>query len=124
VLAKWIPVSTPVGTLHGRDALYVDTVAQERDVLVFQGEINGELCRPKPSDRVWVGFRIRFRALVELHCIALDDSPYQSVSSFDVEEAASSKCGGIRFLLSSYDYVYLVYASADYQFEELGRRYR
>jgi len=111
-------IETTLGTLHGRDAIYLDQLSQEADRLVLAGEINSNLCSGASAPDQWIQYRLEFARLVALKVWELELYPAETLveSSFDlVEDSKWAEALGVsdlsHFVVSTYDYVYEVLAS-------------
>jgi hypothetical protein len=89
---KYVAVVTPLGELHGRDAIFLNEVIVGRNVLKLRGEFNGGLIsRPQEDD---IGYTLAFNGLVAFSMTTLDACSEFGVSSFD--EILNSKWLQIR----------------------------
>ncbi|NIX02165.1 MAG: hypothetical protein GWN13_28775, partial [Phycisphaerae bacterium] len=76
------PVETPIGTLKGRDAIYLDSFEYElHGLLRLTGEVNGKLAS-KPVDD-FLGYTITFSGVLAFKVVELDSWNFKSASSFD-----------------------------------------
>jgi hypothetical protein len=77
-------VDTPVGALHGRDCIHLDSVSftDRTHVLVIRGEINGDLCERR-SPGSFLPFEVHFSGLLALRMIELDSWNWSGASCFD-----------------------------------------
>ena len=83
------PIHTAVGTIFGRDAIFLDWMTQDGPVYSFSGELNGNLCSAGESADKYIPFQIAFHDVRALHCWELDVYPRQAelvVASFHVVE--------------------------------------
>ena len=83
------PIHTAVGTIFGRDAIFLDWITQDGPVYSFSGELNGNLCSAGESADKYIPFQIAFHDVRALHCWELDVYPRQAdlvVASFHVVE--------------------------------------
>jgi hypothetical protein len=89
---KYVAVVTPLGELHGRDAIFLDEVIVSRNVLTLRGEFNGGLLsRPQEG---FIRYTLAFNGLVAFSMTELDACSEFGVSSFD--EILNSKWLQIR----------------------------
>jgi hypothetical protein len=120
-------VSTKVGELHGRDAVYLEQLSQRRRSLSFEGEINGSLCTAEGLKNKWLGYRLSFFGVRAYECQDLDLCTWQLVSSFDeVRESEwlrelhlEGQCH--HYFLATYDFVYRI-AADRFEFEIRNER--
>ncbi len=77
------PIQTELGTLFGRDAVYLDEVDYnfERNILTLIGSINGRLSSSK-TDK-WFDYKLIFKGIVAFMNYSIDSWDYSSKSSFD-----------------------------------------
>lgn len=80
----YVPISTDVGIIRGRDAIYVRQFQINEDHnFTVRGELNGALCSSAPSADFF-GFRCVFHGVVGFRMDALDHSDASAYrSSFD-----------------------------------------
>ncbi|KAF6566910.1 hypothetical protein G9G63_05835 [Paenibacillus sp. EKM202P] len=121
-------IQTPLGELHGRDAVYLDQVHMNyaKKELVLKGEINGGVASEAVDD--FVPYELIFTGIYYFNTIELDvalDMPeqkYTQGSSFDeltdtplLATIASARGKNLKhFLLKTYDDV-LEIACRDYK---------
>ena len=117
-----VPVETPLGTLHCRDAIYLweASLSLSPAHLVLEGEIGGHAFRPNQRRGVYLGYRVRFVDVVLIDVTELDASHHEdlpsSVSQFDeviaspwAEMFAREGAPKLRFfLLRAYDDVFRI----------------
>jgi hypothetical protein len=72
-MTTYVPIITEIGTLRGRDAVYLDSVAisDHQNTLTLCGEFNCSLAS-KPPRAKWQAYRVRFSGLLALQMIELD----------------------------------------------------
>ena len=86
---KIIPIETVVGFLTGRDCVYLDKVTQDVNsgVLVFEGDINGNLV---VCEKEWLPYKLKFTQVLMYFCCELDTygnlTEIEYSSSFDLVE--------------------------------------
>jgi hypothetical protein len=129
------PVQLDIGELHGRDAIYLDSVSQKAMALVFTGELDGRACRGNAPKRAWLRYRMSFFGVLAYDCRELDICRWSLVSSFDEVEgsewlreltlearARECKLGEIHhYVWSTYDFIFRIAASR-FELEILGER--
>lgn len=111
------PISTSLGILLGRDAIYLDRLEQTKKTLVLEGEINGSLCQVTSKKRRWIKFSLTFRGVEAYDVETVDTSAVDCESSFDLVEG-SERLKTIRttvpstseYLIATYDFVIRVIA--------------
>ena len=81
---KYVPIQTVLGTLKGRDCIYLDDAAFQNGVnqFVLKGEINGNLCSKKRTG-IDIPYEIIFFGVMALKMVELDSCDSDSESSFD-----------------------------------------
>jgi len=117
--------ATCLGESNARDAVYLDSLTQDGNSLVFSGEINGELC--SLATREWISYTLSFSDVSGYDCRSIDSCDWELASNFSVVER-STWLEELRddephkeFLLATYDFVYRISATG-FAFVELGRR--
>lgn len=113
------PITTPLGILFGRDCIYVDVFTQKHQQMLIEGEISGNLLRPKISS-TWIPFTMTFERAMAAIITEREHSEWQSKSSFDlvVESewcrnlSGTGDTGVQHFVLSGYDHIYQVAAKS------------
>lgn len=130
-MSKFKPVKTKIGTLFGRDAIYLDEYSSRNGgyELFLKGEINGALASDSPTKDMFL-YEMLFSGVIALKITELDTyEAYQAKfgwpeTSFDevidsawIESLAgkvTSKCK--NFVFQTYDYVFEV-VCLDYKME-------
>jgi len=128
MLQKITPVTTQVGIIWGRDAIYLDEVrkisASEYEI---SGSLNSALCSALSTEKSFVSYKITFRHVVYFNETDIDDCEIDNVSSFDVIEN-STKIANLadknsknntnlhHYVFRTYDVVFELIAS-QYEFE-------
>jgi hypothetical protein len=125
-MIKFKPVKTKIGTLFGRDAIYLDEYSSRNGgyELFLKGEINGALASESPSKGM-CSYEILFTGVIALKITELDTyEAYQAKlgwpeTSFDevlesdwitsLDGKVNSKCK--EFVFQTYDYVFEVICS-------------
>ena len=83
-----VPVETSVGTISGRNGIYLDSVVYTLcpDTLTLAGELNASLCSNGPKSGKWIPYTIRFDSVMYLQIVELDLDTQELVhqSSFDL----------------------------------------
>ncbi|MFY0582716.1 hypothetical protein ACN28S_58070 [Cystobacter fuscus] len=121
------PVKTNIGTLHGRDAIYLDRCTQAAQQLEFEGEINGALCSDPSRDKFWLAYRIRFLSVQAFEARDLELCRWPTTSSFDeVSDSEWLRSLGVsaqhnHYIISTYDLVYQI-AATGFEFEIINQR--
>ena len=70
-----------LGTLHGRDCIYIDTVTQDdMDNLILKGRINGFLAR-KINDDKWIPYKLIFHRVIAYFSCEIDT--YEKIDTYD-----------------------------------------
>lgn len=112
------PIETPIGTLFGRDAVYLDKFEYDlHSVLRLSGEFNGKL-GSKPVDG-FIDYLLIFSGVLAFKVIELDSWDFDSASSFDevVDSGWCKALGGKitsahkHYLFQTYDDVIEVVAT-------------
>ena len=69
-----VPVETSVGTISGRNGIYLDSVVYTLcpDTLTLAGELNASLCSNGPKSGKWIPYTIRFDSVMYLQIVELD----------------------------------------------------
>ncbi len=107
-------VETPVGTLRGRDCVFLDSATfAETNTLVLRGTLNGDLCG-QPSPGSDLPFVITFTGVLAVRMLELDCWGGSCSSSFDevlesrwIAELGGKVTGRCRhFVLQTYDDVF------------------
>jgi len=72
-MTTYAPVVTEIGTLRGRDAIYLDSVviSDGQNTLTLCGEFNCSLAS-KPPDAEWQAYQVRFSEVLALQMCELD----------------------------------------------------
>jgi hypothetical protein len=121
------PVTTCIGELHGRDAIYLEAVLYDGHNLSIRGECNGELA--SNAQEAWVPYLLTFKNVMAFRAIELDswlenhcDEAPDTSSFWEVidsiwREQLRGKVGATfrHFGLQTYDDVFDV-VCADYEF--------
>jgi len=74
-MPQFVPISTEIGTLCGRDAIYLDGVAvsDNCNTLELSGEFNCALAsKPPPVPARWQAYQLRFRGVLAYQVVELD----------------------------------------------------
>ena len=74
-MSQFVPISTEIGTLFGRDAIYLDSVSlsDKSNTLELAGEFNCPLAsKPPPPPVKWQAYRIQFCGVLALRVTELD----------------------------------------------------
>ncbi|WNG31289.1 hypothetical protein F0U62_01205 [Cystobacter fuscus] len=121
------PVETNIGTLHGRDAIYLDRCTQTAQQLEFEGEINGALCSDPSRKNSWLAYRIRFLSVQAFEARELEICRWPTTSSFDevrdsewlrsLDLSARHK----HYIISTYDFAYQI-AATGFELEIINQR--
>jgi hypothetical protein len=111
------PIHTQLGVISGRDAIYLDTMEQEFNRIIFKGEFNGIVCTKNETGQEWVPYKLSFNQIQAFDCRELEISKWEVVSSFDevvhsglLNELGLDGKGYSHYILSTYDYVYSIIA--------------
>lgn len=85
IIETYVPCTTIVGTIHGRDAIYLDTAqyAPSETSITLVGELNSSLCSAPPSGVEWLAYVLIFRGVVAFRTTEIDLSGWRGTSSFD-----------------------------------------
>jgi hypothetical protein len=111
-MSKYVAIKTELGELNGRDCIYLDhfKVTDGTCKITLTGEINGDLCEKRRSDK-FIPYKLIFLRVMAHKVIELDSWDGRSESSFDeVRESdwISSLGGKVtnkhrHFLVQTYD---------------------
>jgi len=110
-------IETTVGFIKGRNAIHLDKVVQEENILIFHGEFSAPLCSNYSGKGRWLGYEFKFSEVRIYKCWELDLYPDEKkiISSFDVvkpcmwnSDLDESKLN--YYVLSTYDYIYEIIA--------------
>lgn len=114
---KYISIQTEIGTLRGRDCIYLDEVRIQdgQNTLVLIGVINGDLCS-KQQLGVEIPYELKFTGVLALKMVELDSWDCVSESSFDEIKNSTwlqtldgkVKSHHRHFLIQTYDEVFEV----------------
>lgn len=120
-------ISTTIGTLSGRDAIYIDELKQvfAPSIVTLKGKINGSLCSSNIYNLKWINYKFTFRGVKYFDCCHLDSCKIEVhlSSSFDiVNNSEQIKTLGldskyIHIIVSTYDYIYQIICLPDYSQE-------
>ena len=120
-----------LGTLWGRDCIFVDEVQQKGSTLIFKGQINGSLAS-KIHNKKYISFELTFKKVIkysscELDTYSADERVFHgadAASFLVVQDSEYLKDIPVRydykkyeykhFLIYEYDFVYNVFA-VDYE---------
>lgn len=103
---KYIPVQTNIGTISGRNAIYLDeyTHSIKDRCLILHGEITGSLASNAKDE--WIPYTLKFIDVVDFLIEDLDVFGFKAgVSSFDEILSKGKRTG---FLVRTYDHVFQV----------------
>ncbi len=103
------PVVTPLGTLWGRDCIYLD--AYEYDAaaatLIVRGDISGDLCEPAASEK-WNGYEVHFLGVIDYEVFDVDSGKHTDWSSFHEVIVACLTKPLRRYVFATYDDVFRI----------------
>lgn len=69
-------IESPMGHIvSGRDAVYVDSIEQKSNTLIFRGEINSRFCQPEYRNYKWYAFQIVLKNVKVYKCENIDVYP-------------------------------------------------
>ncbi len=120
------PITTSLGMINGRDAIYLDEFRQEHTTLTATGEVNSTLCSNCEPNK-WVKYVLHFTGVAAYKAWDFDLYPLETrmVSSFDVVSDSSwaielGLAADCHYVLQTYDYIYEILALAfDFQTGEV-----
>jgi hypothetical protein len=80
---KRLPIETPYGVLHGRDAIYLDrvTLADRTRTLVLEGSVSR--ITKQPLDVGFAAYSLRFSGVLAFRCVELDSTHWEWDASFE-----------------------------------------
>ena len=85
-----VPIETPVGTINGRNGIYLDSIAYalSPDAITLTGELNSTACSDPPESGRWIPYTVKFNSVVYLQIseLDLDARELAHQSSFDTVE--------------------------------------
>jgi hypothetical protein len=89
---RHVPIQTSLGELHGRDCIFLDEIKfpDGPNVLVLEGEINGNLCETRTA-REFIPHQLKFYGVMALKMLELDSWQWdgQTTSSFfEIQESS------------------------------------
>lgn len=114
-----------LGEVNARDAIYLDSLAQEGNSLTFSGEVNGELCSLRT--REWIRFTLSFSEVTAYECRSIDSCDWEIASNLSMSTSSTwlEEVGGDssckEFLLATYDFIYRISAGG-FVLSEVSRR--
>jgi len=114
------PVTTSVGEMKRRDAVYLHSLSQSAGTLRFAGKLNGKLCSRTMDE--WIDYELTFHGVSAYECRSVADCPWHLESGFDEIDAGDEVAAGgerWRYLLATDDFVYRI-AAARFEFDEVG----
>ena len=118
-MERVVPIETDVGTLAGRDCIYLDKTQRSvsGDSLVLEGGIMGALCRPRRDD-VEIPYCLVFHGVAKVEQLDIDswwpEAPNDTTSSFfEIVESSwardiGASPGARHFVIQTYDEVFKV----------------
>ncbi len=88
------PIKTQLGTLIGRDAIYLNSMFYDGGDLIFEGNVNGHLASIPTNDNVF--YRLTFSGVMALKMIELD-----SLYHLDPMSDISGDCSSFDQIINS-----------------------
>ena len=121
-------ISTPVGLLEGRDAIFLDGIQHDYKgrTVAYTGEINACLASKYEGAAEWLRYLIKFTGVDVISMTELDCYEYELnlASSFDrvAEPRLKSRIASCeQFVVATYDHVFELMATG-YEFEITNER--
>ena len=119
-MATNVAVDTPVGTLSGRDCIYLDDISfgDDANTLILKGELNGSLCSNAALGSTY-SYVATFHGLMAIEMLELDSWNWSGESSFDEVQHSEwvARLGGKvtsehrHLLFQTYDLVFNIVCS-------------
>lgn len=81
----YLPVETPIGILHHRDAVYMDSLHYDGHTLVLKGNCNGDLATDTKAE--WVRYALRFVGVLAFRVLELDSWFHHGYVSVPLESS-------------------------------------
>ena len=84
-MATYVAVDTAVGTLSGRDCIFLDDISfgdANANTLILSGELNGNLCSNADLGSTF-SYVATFHGVMALEMLELDSWSWSGESSFD-----------------------------------------
>lgn len=116
----YFSIKTQFGVLNGRNSIYLDSVTQSGNKLLFKGELSCNEDMQKTFGKRFVTYNLEFRKVCFYKCGALDYVErfyHDSKSCFDLvtdsvllKELRISKGDIQHYFLQTYDYIYEIFA--------------
>jgi hypothetical protein len=132
-MPQFIPITTEIGTLFGRDAIFLDSVSlsDNCNTLELSGEFNCSLAsKPPPSPAKWQAYKIQFCGVLAFRVTELDT--WESTqggrwpkTSFD-EVTESEWLAQLRSPMSAVkpEHRHFIFQTYDYVFEVICTSYK
>ena len=91
-MSKYVAISTPIGILRGRNAIYLDaaTLSNNCSTLELSGEFNCHLASKPLTNTRWQRYRIAFHNVIALQMIELDT--WESLPQGSEGESCFDEC--------------------------------
>ncbi len=115
------PITTPVGIINGRDAIYLDEIHLDlvkTSSLILQGELSPFAASERESDE-WIAYKLVFFGIRGLKVTELDSWDFKCASSFD--EVRESDF--LKTFKASADHKHYKVQTYDYVFDVVARRF-
>ena len=120
-MATYVAVDTAVGTLSGRDCIFLDDISfgdANANTLILKGELNGNLCSNADLGSTF-SYVATFHGVMALEMLELDSWNWPGESSFDEVQRSVwvAKLGGKvtpehrHFQFQTYDLVFNIVCS-------------
>ncbi|WP_086932717.1 hypothetical protein [Agarilytica rhodophyticola] len=117
-------ISTPLGIINGRDAIYLDKVEElfSPHCLSFSGEFNSALCSDTNDEENFISYQIIFEEILIFDCQHLDYCKYEVelLSNFDKVNSSS----WMKSFNVPAEYIHYRFATYDYLYQIISKRYK
>ena len=123
---KYKKINTEVGYIEAkRNAIYLDSLEQQGNILNLIGEINSIWCEKKSKNYKWYKYRLTIKGVKEYKAVNIEDYYKKEInteSTFsEVIDVSNSKMDFKTIIIETYDWAYIVVCKS-FEFVIIGRR--
>ena len=112
-------IETPLGyIMSGRGAVYIDSLEQKNNILIFKGEINSRFCLPEYQKYKWYSYQLILKNVKVYKCENIEvyawkewncNSPFSEVINSEWHKEYKIDNNVYKHLIiETYDFIYFV----------------
>lgn len=112
-------IETPLGyIMSGRGAVYIDSLEQKNNILIFKGEINSRFCLPEYQKYKWYSYQLILNNVKVYKCENIEvyawkewncNSPFSEVINSEWHKEYKTDNNVYKHLIiETYDFIYFV----------------